>query len=143
MRFFSVAARPPALVITCTCGARGKVGTVAQWVCGACGRSWEATSFRSPEYTAFLRRLHGVKRKSFLGLGAVAAVFIPLTLLVNHAFLMAGLVLLAAWYFWYGPVHRKQVRGLYAAIPHWKATSSAAPETGLAPQSVDERFTGS
>ncbi len=51
---------------------------------------------------------------------AVLAVFVPLVLFVNGAFLFAGLVVAAAWMFLYMPFWRRRVRRAAGEAPRWE-----------------------
>jgi uncharacterized membrane protein YdfJ with MMPL/SSD domain len=65
----------------------------------------------------------------------VAVIFAPLIALVSRSFLVPALIVLAVWYFWFLPSHRKRLRRIYASLPHWQVTetrSAAGPASSHA-----------
>lgn len=54
------------------------------------------------------------------GLLIIAAVFAPLAAFVSRGVVVPAFVLLAVWYFWFLPSHRKRVRRIYASLPRWE-----------------------
>jgi hypothetical protein len=87
--------RGPPISIRCECGAAREVPYGERWTCEACGRSWDTGQIPPDEYAALLRPL---RRYRLLVLGpplALAAVLIPLAVLVDvrFAFLLFVLVM--------------------------------------------------
>jgi uncharacterized membrane protein YdfJ with MMPL/SSD domain len=79
-----------------------------------------------------------VRRAKWLatsGLLVVAVIFAPLIALVSRSFLVPALIVLAVWYFWFLPSHRKRLRRIYSSLPHWQVTetrSAAGPASSHA-----------
>jgi hypothetical protein len=79
----------------------------------------------------------------------VAVIFTPLIVLASRSFLVPALIVLAVWYFWFLPTHRKRLRRIYSSLPHWQVTekpsaagpasSHAEPDQGPAPARVPGR----
>jgi hypothetical protein len=107
------------LAITCRCGevARVPFGTV--WRCEKCLASWDTRKIPEGEYQAFVHAVRKVQWQSIAGLVAIALLTLVLVVLKGPGLLPAGVVLLAVWYFFYLPTHRKRVRRLYASLPSW------------------------
>lgn len=123
---------PLPLVVNCPCGARGRGVQAGTWTCEACGQAWDLAGVPEDDYAALVRSVRRTKAASFAGLALVAAIFVPLSLLVSHAFVGTGFVVLAVWYYWYGPFHRKRVRRLYASLPRWQV-QAVPPVAALPP----------
>lgn len=96
-----------------------------RWVCPSCGKSWDTARVPEAEYRAFVRSLRRAKWLALGGLVAVVAVFVPLVLLVSQALLFPGLVVMAIFYYWFLPSHRKRLRRIYAALPSWEIREGA------------------
>jgi len=113
------------LVITCRCGevARVPVGTV--WRCEKCLANWDTRKIPQDEYQGFVRAVRKVQRQSIAGLVMIGLLTLALVVAVGPGLLPVGLVLLAAWYFFYLPIHRKRVRRLYATLPSWHISEQA------------------
>ncbi len=82
--------RKPPITITCDCGTSASIAYGESWRCGECGKTWNTAQIPHDEYLAMLR---GVRRYRFLVLGpplVLAAIMIPLAVLVNvsYAFLL-------------------------------------------------------
>lgn len=87
--------REPAITITCDCGAIGRVPYGERWQCEKCGKAWNTEQIPRAEYDALLA---GVRRYRLLVVGpplVLAAVLIPLAVLVGlqYAFLLFVLVM--------------------------------------------------
>jgi hypothetical protein len=87
--------REPPITITCDCGAVGSVPYGERWSCEQCGKSWNTAQIPTADYQSLLA---GVKRYRLLVVGpplALAAVLIPLAVLVGlqYAFLLFVLVM--------------------------------------------------
>jgi hypothetical protein len=87
--------REPPITITCDCGAVGQVPYGERWHCEQCGKSWNTAQIPRADYNSLLA---GVKRYRLLVVApplALAAVLIPLAVLVGlqYAFLLFVLVM--------------------------------------------------
>ena len=85
----------PDIAITCDCGRVGRVPLGERWTCEECGRAWDTSQIPRDEYDALLRR---VRRYSLMTVGPpllLAAVLVPLAVLVDlsYAFLLFVLVM--------------------------------------------------
>ena len=132
--------RPLRLVVRCSCGASGAVRPGALWLCPDCGRAWDTSAVPADEYRSVVRAVRRAKWLATAGLLVVAVIFVPLIALVSRSFLVPALIVLAVWYFWFLPSHRKRLRRIYGSLPHWQLTqtpSAADPESSHA-QSDEE-----
>ncbi len=78
--------KAPPITITCDCGAVAELGYGERWQCAQCGKTWDTRQIPQGEYDALLR---GLKRYRLLVLGPpllLAAVLVPLTVLVSVQF---------------------------------------------------------
>lgn len=89
------AVREPPITITCDCDTAALVPYGDTWQCPDCGKAWNTTQIPRAEFDALLS---GVKRYRLVVLGppmAIAAVLVPLAVLVGlqYAFLLFVLVM--------------------------------------------------
>lgn len=84
---------------------------------------WDLGDVPPGEYEAVARSVRRAKAASLAGLVLAVAVFAPLALL-SRAFIGTGLVVVAVWYYWYGPYHRRRVSRLYASLPRWQVRAA-------------------
>jgi len=110
------------LTITCRCGREEHVQLGGVWSCPDCGSEWDTTQVPVEEYQAYSQAVRKVQLLSLSGVVVAVVATTPLAVLVSPALVPVGIVLLAVWYFWYLPIHRKQVRRLYEALPRWEIT---------------------
>ena len=87
--------RKPPITITCDCGALGYIPYGERWQCEQCGKAWNTSQIPQAEYDSLLA---GVRRYRLLVVGpplVLAAVMIPLAVLVGiqYAFLLFVLVM--------------------------------------------------
>lgn len=108
------------LKVTCTCGesARVPIGTV--WRCGRCAQRWDTGKVPADEYRAYALAVRRAKWMAFAGVLVIVPVFAVLALLVDGSLLLAGAVVLAVWYYFSLPGHRRRVRKLYERLPRWE-----------------------
>lgn len=108
------------LVVDCTCGTKGSVLPSATWSCPSCGRMWETSAVPAEEYRSVVRSVTRAKWLAASGVIVTTAVFVPLVVFVSHGLVVPGFVVLAIWYFWFLPSHRKRVRRIYLSLPRWE-----------------------
>jgi hypothetical protein len=87
--------REPPITLTCDCGAITAVSYGDRWTCPDCGKTWDTSHIPRADYDRLLR---SIKRYRLLTLGppvALAAVLVPLAVLVGvqWAFLLFVLVM--------------------------------------------------
>jgi hypothetical protein len=131
--------RPLRLVVRCSCGARGAVQPGALWLCPDCRRAWDTSAVPAEEYRSLVRAVRRAKWLATSGLLVVAVIFAPLIGLVSRSFLVPALIVLAVWYFWFLPSHRKRLRRIYASLPQWQITETpSAADPGGSHAEPDE-----
>ncbi len=85
------------ITISCDCKAVADVAYGDRWTCDACGKTWDTTQIPSAEYDDLIR---GIRRYRLIALGPpllLAAVLIPLAVLVGLQFALLLFVLVMAW----------------------------------------------
>jgi hypothetical protein len=87
--------RAPPITLTCDCGTGTSVAYGERWTCPDCGRTWDTGQIPREQYDRLLR---SVRRYRLLVLGpplALAAVLVPLAVLVGiqYAFVLFVLVM--------------------------------------------------
>lgn len=111
---------PLALVVSCGCGERGRVMPGEVWTCPACGRSYGTSEVPGEEYAEVVRRVNRAKLMALSGIVVIVVLFVPLGLALGAQLWVTGMVLLAVWYFWYGPRHKRVVRRILRDLPQWE-----------------------
>jgi hypothetical protein len=89
--------KPPPITITCDCGATTEAAYGERWVCPTCGKAWNTAQIPSADYDHLVR---GVSRYRWLVLGpplVLAAILIPLAIVVGIQFAFLLFVLVMAW----------------------------------------------
>ena len=85
------------ITITCDCDAAADVAYGDRWTCESCGKTWDTTQIPSADYDHLIR---GVRRYRLMALGPpllLAAILIPLAVLVGLQFAFLLFVLVMAW----------------------------------------------
>ena len=111
----------PEIAITCDCGRVGRVPIGARWTCEECARSWDTGQIPREEYDALRRR---VRRYSLLTAGPpllLAAVLVPLAVMVDVKYAFLLFVLVMAYALLVLPQLRKRARrDVLESAPRWK-----------------------
>src|SRR5262249_6952362 len=95
-------AKPP-ITIKCECGETRDVAYGDRWRCEACGRSWNTQQIPAEEYEGLLRRVRRHQLEA-LGMAAlVAAILVPLIVVVSSGFILLVPMVMAAWLFVFLP----------------------------------------
>ena len=111
--------RGPPITITCDCGEVERVRYGTRWECSSCGRTWDTAQIPAEEYRGLIHDLR-VYRLVPVGIALViAALFVPLVVLVNQALIFVVPLLLAFLAIFLGPVWKRRVRRRIAAAPSW------------------------
>ncbi len=111
--------KPLALVVTCGCGGRGRVLPGEGWTCPSCGRTYETVDVLGEEYAAVVREVNRTKLRAIAGFAVIVAVFVPLGLVLGSELWITGAVVLAVFYFAYGPKVKRDVRRIVRDLPRW------------------------
>jgi hypothetical protein len=112
--------RQPPITIACECGETREVPYGERWQCEQCGRRWNTQQIPPDEYDGLLRRVRRVRLEA-IGLAALlAAVLVPLIVLVDPTFIFVVPVIAAAWLFLYLPFWRRKVRRAVSDAPRWE-----------------------
>jgi hypothetical protein len=113
--------RAPDIAITCDCGRVERVPLGDLWTCEECGRSWDTSQIPRDEYDALMRR---VRRYSVLIAGppvALAAILVPLAVVVDVRYAFLLFVLVMAYALLVLPHLRNRARReVLDAAPRWK-----------------------
>jgi hypothetical protein len=112
--------KPLALVVSCGCGERGRVEPGASWSCPVCGRTYDTADIPGDEYAAVASEVNRTKLRALIGFAVIAAVFVPLGFLLGAELWITGAVVLAVFYFAYGPKLKRDVRRIVRDLPLWE-----------------------
>ena len=111
--------RPP-ITITCECGETKSVAYGERWRCERCGRAWNTQQISAEEYEGLLRRMRR-HRLEPLAVGALlAAVLVPLILVVSTGFIFVVPAVMAVWLFFFLPFWRRRYRRTAHEAPRWE-----------------------
>ena len=78
--------REPLITLTCDCGASTEIGYGAVWTCDSCGKTWDTGQIPQGEYDALLRGLKQYRLLVLVPPILLAAVLVPLAVLVGLQF---------------------------------------------------------
>jgi len=108
------------ITLTCDCGQVGYVSYGERWTCPECGRTWDTSQIPADDYD---RLLSSVKRYRLLALGpplVLAAIFIPLAILVGFQFGLLFFVLVLAYGVFVIPkVRERATRSMSDNVRSW------------------------
>ena len=109
------------ITITCDCGAATKIAYGDRWSCPECGKSWDTNQIPAADYAQLVR---GVNRYRVLVLGppiALAALLIPLAVLVGIQFAFLLFVLVMGYGLLVVPqLRRRSSERLRTSTKSWK-----------------------
>ncbi len=112
-------AKPP-ITIKCECGQTRDVAYGDRWRCETCGRSWNTLQIPAEEYEGLLRRVRRHQLEA-LGMAAVvAAILVPLIVVVSSGFILLVPMVMAGWLFVFLPFWRRRYRRTARGAPRWQ-----------------------
>ncbi len=112
--------RRPPITITCECGEAKEVAYGERWQCERCGRSWNTQNIPAEEYEGLLRRMRRHKLEVLAVGGLVAAVLVPLIVVVSARFIAVVPMVMAMWLFVFLPFWRRRYRRTARGAPRWE-----------------------
>ena len=111
--------RPP-ITISCDCGETREVAYGDAWRCDSCGRVWDTNQIPADEYEGLLRRMRRARLEAVVIAAVLAAIMVPLIVLVNTSFIFIVPAVAAVWLFLYLPFWRRRTRRAAASSPRWE-----------------------
>jgi hypothetical protein len=112
--------RKPPITVKCECGETNELAYGERWQCEQCQRSWDTNQIPAAEYDGLLRRMRRVRLEAIAFAAVLAAIFVPLIVVVNAGFIFVIPVVAAAWLFLYLPIWRRKVRRAANSAPRWE-----------------------
>jgi hypothetical protein len=112
--------RRPPITISCDCGATREVPYGEAWRCDSCGRVWDTKQIPVAEYEGLLRRMRRARLEAVAIAALLAAILVPLIVVVNPALILAVPAFAAVWLFLYLPFWRRRTRRAAASSPRWE-----------------------
>jgi hypothetical protein len=112
--------RKPPITVNCDCGESKQVAYGERWLCERCHRSWDTRQIPEAEYAGLLRRMRRCRLEAIGVAGVLAAILIPLIVLVSPSYIFTTPVVAAAWLFLYLPRWRRKVRAAARSAPRWQ-----------------------
>jgi hypothetical protein len=110
----------PPIKISCDCGENREVVYGEAWRCDLCGRVWDTRQIPAEDYEGLLRRMRRVRLEAVAIAAVLAAIMVPLIVLVNPALVFAVPAIAAVWLFLYLPFWRRRTRRAAASSPRWE-----------------------
>jgi hypothetical protein len=113
--------REPPITITCDCGTGASLAYGERWTCPSCGKTWNTGQIPRSEYDALLRHVRRYRLMVLVPPLALAAILIPLGVLVDirFAFLLflleLGFALLVI-----PPLRRRASDHVLTQTPSWQ-----------------------
>jgi len=112
--------RRPPITITCECGEAKEVAYGERWQCERCGRSWNTQNIPAEEYEGLLRRMRRHKLEVLAVGGLLAAILVPLIVVVSPRFIAVVPMVMAIWLFVFLPFWRRRYRRTARGAPRWE-----------------------
>jgi hypothetical protein len=112
-------AKPP-ITIKCECGETKEVPYGQRWICERCQRSWNTEQIPAEEYAGLLRRMRRYRLEAFCLAAVLAAILVPLIVVVNPTFIFLTPMVAAGWLFLYLPRWRRKIRTAARNAPRWE-----------------------
>jgi hypothetical protein len=112
--------RKPPITISCDCGEKREVPYGEAWRCESCGRVWDTNQIPAEEYEGLLRRMKRARLEAFALAALLAAIMVPLIVLVDATFIFVVPIVAAVWLFLYLPFWRRKTRRVAASSPRWE-----------------------
>ena len=112
--------RRPPITIKCECGETKGVAYGERWRCERCGRSWNTQNIPAEEYEGLLRRMRRHKLEVFAVAGLMAAVLVPLIVVVSSRFIALVPLVMALWLFGFLPFWRRRYHRTAHGAPRWE-----------------------
>ena len=112
--------RRPPITIKCECGETKGVAYGERWRCERCGRSWNTKNIPVEEYEGLLRRMRRHKLEVFALGGLMAAVLVPLIVVVSSRFIAVVPMVMALWLFVLLPFWRRRYHRTARGAPRWE-----------------------
>lgn len=113
--------REPPITVTCDCGTVASLAYGERWTCAKCGKTWNTAQIPRQEYDALLRHVRRYKLMVLVPPIVLAAILIPLGVLVDirFAFLLflleIGFALLVI-----PPLRRRASTHVLTQTPNWE-----------------------
>ena len=112
--------RRPPITIKCECGETKDVAYGERWRCERCGRSWNTQNIPVEEYEGLLRRMRRHKLEVLAVAGLMAAVLVPLIVVVSSRFIAVVPMVMAIWLFVLLPFWRRRYHRTARGAPRWE-----------------------
>lgn len=112
--------RKPPITVKCECGNAKELAYGERWRCEQCQRSWDTGQIPAAEYDGLLRRMRRVRLEAIALAAVLAAILVPLIVVVNTSFIFLTPLVVAAWLFLYLPMWRRKARRAARSSPRWE-----------------------
>jgi hypothetical protein len=112
--------RKPPITVNCDCGQTKQVAYGERWRCDGCHRSWDTRQIPEAEYVGLLRRMRRYRLEAIFLAAALAAILVPLIVLVSPSYIFLTPIVAGAWLFLYLPRWRRKVREAARSSPRWQ-----------------------
>ena len=112
--------RRPPITIKCECGETEEVAYGERWRCERCGRSWNTQNIPAEEYEGLLRRMRRHKLEVLAAAGLMAAILVPLIVVVSYSFIGVVPIVMALWLFVFLPFWRRRYHRSARGAPRWE-----------------------
>lgn len=112
--------REPPITITCECGSTASIPYGERWACPQCGKTWDTGQIPRDEYEALLSNIRHYRLLVFVPTVLLAAILIPLAVLVDVRFAFLLFVLeLAFALMVVPPLRRRASMHVLTHTPSW------------------------
>ena len=113
--------REPPITITCDCGTGASLAYGERWTCPTCGKTWNTGQIPRQEYDALLRHVRRYRLMVLVPPLALAAILIPLGVLVDLRFAFLLFILEVAFaLFVIPPLRSRASKHVLTRTPSWQ-----------------------
>ena len=113
--------REPPITLSCDCGTAASVAYGERWTCPQCGKTWNTNQIPRAEYEALLADIKRYRLLVFVPALALAAILLPLAILVDFRFAFLLFVLEMAFALMViPPLRRRASVRVLEGNPSWR-----------------------
>jgi len=110
----------PPITVKCECGETKELAYGERWQCERCHRSWDTRQIPAAEYDGLLRTVRRVRLEALAVAAVLAAILVPLIVVVSQSFIFLTPIVASVWLFLYLPRWRRRVRLAARNAPRWQ-----------------------
>jgi hypothetical protein len=108
------------ITVRCDCGEKALVAYGEVWQCEECERRWNTNQIPAADYWAIMNGMRRFRMRAIYSMLIIAGVFVFLAISISASFFILVPIVMSAWYLFYMPRWRQQVRRQARQLPNWE-----------------------